>query len=217
MEFDLNILTKDLMSAGAITFSFSYPEEYLEVLDVELSNGATGLIYTAENGVFTLGWAETNPLVLNPGDAVVTLKMKAKDLSGLTEGIKIELLPVTEFANQHAQVLDNVVLSVHELVTLATGISNPVAKGFNLSNYPNPFGGSTEIMYNLPEQGHVMLEVCTLMGDRIELLADQVMQAGSYRTTYHATSLEPGVYLYKLTFKGSNDTYSQVRKMVVSY
>jgi len=217
MEFDLNILTKDLMSAGAITFSFSYPEEYLEVLDVELSNGATGLIYTAENGVFTLGWAETNPLVLNPGDAVVTLRMKAKDLSGLTEGIKIELLPVTEFANQHAQVLDNVVLSVHELVTLATGISNPVAKGFNLSNYPNPFGGSTEIMYNLPEQGHVMLEVCTLMGDRIELLADQVMQAGSYRTTYHATSLEPGVYLYKLTFKGSNDTYSQVRKMVVSY
>jgi parallel beta-helix repeat protein len=217
MEFDLNILTKDLMSAGAVTLSFSYPEEYLEVLGAELANGSSSLIYTAENGIFTLGWAETNPLTLNSGDAVITLKMKAKDLSGLTESIKIGLLPITEFADQHALVLDNVTLNVHELVTLATGVTNPVATGFSLSNYPNPFGGSTEIMYSLPEQGHVILEVCTLMGDRIEMLADQVMQAGSYTATFNAASLEPGVYLYKLTFKGSNDTYSQVRKMVVSY
>jgi len=74
-----------------------------------------------------------------------------------------------------------------------------IAGEFRLSqNYPNPFNPSTTIIYALPEQADVRLEVFTINGQRVAVLVDEVQQAGEHRVSFDATGLASGVYLYLL-------------------
>ncbi|AXJ02110.1 Por secretion system C-terminal sorting domain-containing protein [Cyclonatronum proteinivorum] len=69
-------------------------------------------------------------------------------------------------------------------------------------NYPNPFNPTTNIRYAVPETGQVTLEVFNLLGQRVALLVDEVMQPGTYTLNFDATRLASGVYLYRLQTGG---------------
>jgi hypothetical protein len=79
-------------------------------------------------------------------------------------------------------------------------------------NYPNPFNPSTTIEYSVPEAGDVRLEVFNLVGERVALLVDRRVAAGSHRAEFTATALPSGVYLYRLSAGASN---VMVRRMVL--
>lgn len=66
-------------------------------------------------------------------------------------------------------------------------------------NYPNPFNPTTEIRFEIPNAAAVTLEVFNLTGQRVAVLIDQQLPAGSHRATWHATGNASGVYLYRLT------------------
>ncbi|MCS7229574.1 MAG: T9SS type A sorting domain-containing protein [Candidatus Kryptonium sp.] len=79
-------------------------------------------------------------------------------------------------------------------------------------NYPNPFNPGTEIKFDLPESGHVKLEVFNLAGERVAVLYDGYMEAGYGKTIrWNANGFSSGVYLYKL----SAGKYVDVKKMVL--
>ena len=70
-------------------------------------------------------------------------------------------------------------------------------------NYPNPFNPSTIIPYQLPETGHVRLEVFNLLGQRIATLVDGDRPAGFHSARWDGTdaagrAVGAGVYLYRL-------------------
>lgn len=69
-------------------------------------------------------------------------------------------------------------------------------------NYPNPFNPSTTIRYAVPESGKVTLEVYNLLGQRVAVLIDDVMQAGTHQLSFDARNLASGVYLYRLNTSG---------------
>lgn len=69
-------------------------------------------------------------------------------------------------------------------------------------NYPNPFNPSTTIRYAVPESGNVTLEVYNLLGQRVAVLVDEVMQPGAYQHSFDARNLASGVYLYRLSTSG---------------
>ncbi|MBD3232333.1 MAG: hypothetical protein GF315_01270 [candidate division Zixibacteria bacterium] len=54
--------------------------------------------------------------------------------------------------------------------------SNPDISG----NFPNPFNPSTDIIFRMPQESSVRLEVYNIMGQKIELLADRYMNAGRH-------------------------------------
>lgn len=85
-----------------------------------------------------------------------------------------------------------------------------------LSNAPNPFNPSTQIVYNLPEAGEVSLVIYSLLGQEVRTLVHKSQGAGTHRVTWDGTddggrSVSSGVYLYRLvTDRGTPETRQMV-------
>lgn len=82
-------------------------------------------------------------------------------------------------------------------------------------NYPNPFNPSTTIIYDLPAQGDVRLEVFNLIGQKVRTLVHASQTPGTYRVEWDGrddagNTVGTGVYFYKLVRGEQVET----RKMV---
>lgn len=93
----------------------------------------------------------------------------------------------------------------------------PAPAFFNLAqNCPNPFNPVTEIMYELPVDCKVSLEIYNVAGRRVATLVNEYQPAGSRVAGWDgrdANGLEvsSGVYFYKLQAAG----FTEIRKMVL--
>jgi glucose/arabinose dehydrogenase len=65
--------------------------------------------------------------------------------------------------------------------------------------YPNPFNPSTRIVYELPSNEHVRLELFNVLGQRVRVLIDEVKPAGVHAIILDATGLPSGTYIYRLS------------------
>jgi hypothetical protein len=83
---------------------------------------------------------------------------------------------------------------------------------FNLSqNYPNPFNPSTTIEFSIPQESTVSIKIYDLLGEEKIVLMNEQKPAGTYKINFDASKLPSGVYLYKLSAKG----FEQTRKMLL--
>jgi hypothetical protein len=83
-------------------------------------------------------------------------------------------------------------------------------------NYPNPFNPATTISFALPHPEHVRLEVFNVLGRRVAVLKDGVMQAGYYDVSWDGrssggASLSSGMYFYRLR----SGSFDQTNKMLL--
>jgi len=80
--------------------------------------------------------------------------------------------------------------------------------------HPNPFNPATTIEYEVPEAGHVQLEVFDLAGRRVATLVDERQEAGIRTVRWSARGgdreLPSGTYLCKLRVGGRVATQSMV-------
>jgi len=87
-----------------------------------------------------------------------------------------------------------------------------IVDAYELSqNYPNPFNPSTTISFTLQKAGSVELTVYNIQGQKVAMLVNKKMKAGSNTVVWDASHLASGVYYYKLT---SGD-YTAVKKMTL--
>jgi len=86
-----------------------------------------------------------------------------------------------------------------------------VANAYNLSNnFPNPFNPSTTIMFTIPENEFVTLEIFNPLGQKIETLLNKPMTAGQHEVKFNGLNFPSGIYFYRI----EAGQFLQVKKMI---
>ena len=86
-----------------------------------------------------------------------------------------------------------------------------IPESFSLSqNFPNPFNPVTEILYGLPKQTKVTLEVYNSLGQKVSILVDETQPAGLQTARWDASALPNGIYFYQL----KAGEFAQTKKML---
>lgn len=70
-------------------------------------------------------------------------------------------------------------------------------------NHPNPFNPSTVIGYDLPAESRVLLEVYSVIGERVATLVDGIRPAGAGSAVFEGEGLPTGTYFYRLSAGGT--------------
>lgn len=82
-------------------------------------------------------------------------------------------------------------------------------------NRPNPFNPSTEIVYHLGDDAHIVLNIYDVTGRLLRTLVDRAQKAGVYHVIWDGRigdgPAPSGVYFYKLTA----GKFTQTRRMVL--
>jgi len=89
---------------------------------------------------------------------------------------------------------------------IGVGVSNELeqisdqASSFRLEqNFPNPFNPSTNIEFSIPSNSMVTLTVFDINGREVAKVHDQqTFSAGSYSSTFDASALASGTYIYRI-------------------
>jgi hypothetical protein len=91
--------------------------------------------------------------------------------------------------------------------------SDFVPEAFHLyQNYPNPFNPSTTIQFDMIRSAKVTLKVFNVLGQEVAVVYDnEPLLAGVHKTTFDATDLTSGVYIYRL----ETENFSDSRKMIL--
>ena len=88
------------------------------------------------------------------------------------------------------------------------------SKILNLSCRPNPFSVSTEITYNLPRDGKVILELFDNQGKLVKTLVNMNMISGIKNYTLSDASLPEGIFFVKLQFTDLKGTLIKSIKII---
>ncbi|MDQ3020178.1 MAG: T9SS type A sorting domain-containing protein [Bacteroidota bacterium] len=90
-------------------------------------------------------------------------------------------------------------------INAPTGINEMTeeADGFSLQqNYPNPFNPSTKIIYTIPVNSNVKLNVYDGFGREVAVIIDKKQSAGTYEVKFNGENFSSGFYFYKLDAGG---------------
>ncbi|CUU00627.1 Por secretion system C-terminal sorting domain-containing protein [Candidatus Kryptobacter tengchongensis] len=101
---------------------------------------------------------------------------------------------------------------VFEKVTSVSQESNIPSNFYIHQNYPNPFNSSTAIIYEIPKDGFVRINIYNSLGQRLFSIVNSIQKAGKHITSFDAGNLPSGVYYYQLEV---DNFKSPFRKMVL--
>jgi len=94
-------------------------------------------------------------------------------------------------------------------VAITTNVENVqnIPTEFSLSqNYPNPFNPSTQISFDVPQNGMVSIQVFNMLGQQVATLLNRELNVGSHTVNFDASNLSSGMYLYSLKAGNVNIT-----------
>ena len=128
---------------------------------------------------------------------------------GPWDGIYVDNAGGAEGANANHFVANDVIQGT---IMFDTGVADDAPAAFAVAqNSPNPFNPTTTINFDIPEAGHVSVDVFNVAGQKIDTLVNNTLQAGNHTVTFDGANLAAGVYFY--TVKASD--FSKTMKMTL--
>jgi len=84
-------------------------------------------------------------------------------------------------------------------------------------NYPNPFNPVTTIRFDLAEPSSTDLTLYNILGEKVQTVVEQYLNAGSYTFDVYAGNLPSGMYFYRLRAKDKDGfiLYNASRKLLL--
>ncbi len=107
--------------------------------------------------------------------------------------------------------------SLHRL-ELVVDASAPMPKEFALhQNFPNPFNPTTTIIFDLPADARVSVNVFNILGQEVSApIENTSLGAGTHSVTLNGENLSSGIYFYRVIARASDRReYHEIRKMVL--
>ena len=189
---------------GAITLDLTYNTSLIEVIGVNHAEDFVNI--DAEKGILRINWWNTEGADFASGDALALVQVRV--LSDISADARFfELANNTELADLNAHTVKN--------ITLETTALSTVGSELFITNYPNPFTTTTNISYNLPEDGYVTLVVYNKLGQIVETLVSAHQEAGlAPKVKFGRSDLTPGVYFYKIVVEGES-THTSINSMIL--
>ncbi len=96
--------------------------------------------------------------------------------------------------------------------------NTPDVVNFSLNaNYPNPFNPTTNIQFELPQDGHVMLAVFNTLGQEVTRLVDQNLERGLHNISWDARGNASGIYFcrFVVTDNSNKIVHQETQKMLL--
>ncbi|QQS37217.1 MAG: T9SS type A sorting domain-containing protein [Ignavibacteriales bacterium] len=84
-------------------------------------------------------------------------------------------------------------------------------------NYPNPFNPTTKIIFNLAVESIVSFKIFDILGQEIMSVPNKNYSSGSHTMSLDGSSLNSGVYFYRIDAAGVNGKeFISVKKMILA-
>jgi aminopeptidase N len=92
-------------------------------------------------------------------------------------------------------------------------VSNITSSAILYQNNPNPFSGTTQISFYIPNENTVKIAVYDMFGKEVAVVLNEKMLAGKHEVEFNAKKLSSGEYYYSLECEGS----STFQKMIIAH
>ena len=219
-----------LLSAQALSISHDGDGKYLKLLIARQGRIAGGDLFLSFPGLthrildaHVEGISEEGLAILNVGNGE-GIRLSFADPSGITEPLPIALSLRLPKGVDSGRFLPEIGVHLFDAqgrtidsVDLGRSVATILPSEYRLlRNLPNPFNPSTQIEYQIPQQGHVHLAVYNLLGQKVRVLADGLREAGAFHAVWDGTDTQgipvaTGVYLYQFMSNG----FTQTRRMLL--
>jgi hypothetical protein len=93
---------------------------------------------------------------------------------------------------------------------IGVNMNKPPKEYMLMQNYPNPFNPSTTIIFGLPRNSDVIIEIYTYTGRKVETLVNEKLNAGYHYIIWNPGHLSSGIYFYRI----KANTFQDIKKMI---
>jgi len=202
--FATRILTQNALSITGAGLIINYPSELLQVESVEFKG--VDYEYNIENGQIRLVWGNPNtaPVDFAAGETFITIRGVSTSAfrEGMTTAISLDG-NTSLISASNKEIID---------LKFASPLIKYGKPSLKLSNYPNPFSGSTKLSIFSPEEGNAIIEIYSATGQLVKSISAGVMNAGYHEVDVDASQLAKGSYICKLRIQsGSSESTKTIR------
>jgi len=209
------------ISIGAISLIFNFPSKQISIADVrfalnDLNHGENeeNFIYNIIGNELRIAWFENDgPIRFRAGDILFKIILKANSSinDGDTLRFKIKNSPDCEFADENANSIERVDLSIYSLVYSKKLPENAKPYNLDLNNfevYPNPSSGCFTIKF-FGEHQNASIKIYNTLG---ELIIEYDSSTIKNLSQIETSIFPDGIYFLKFV----NESLTVTRKIVVA-
>jgi len=204
--FATRISTHSALSITGAGLIINYPSELLKVESVEFKG--TDYEYTIEKGQIRLVWGNPNtaPVDFEAGETFITIR-------GISTPAFSEGMTTTISLDGNTSLVNASNKEVTDL-KLASPMIKYGKPALKLSNYPNPFSGSTKLSIFSPEAGNATIEIYSTSGQLVKTVSAGTLNAGYHEVDLDASQLSKGSYICKLMIQSANSESSKTIRLL---
>ena len=175
----------------------------------EIIPSIQGLTISVSGQNITANWLDPNlgTLALANNTTLFIIKGKATDANESS----FSLVGNNHLISKSGEIVYSANIELPKL-----SLQNSESFAFALKgNFPNPFAGSTKIVYTLPAAGTVEMKIYNIQGQLVATPVNGFQEAGLKELPFSANSLQSGVYFCTINLKGDKN-YSATSRMVLA-
>lgn len=130
----------------------------------------------------------------------ITLKPIQSDTIAITWiPEEVEILDGTIEVYHNSSELDNpLIIAVEGEAASPVSLNNYVDELLDFQTFPNPFTNSATLTFSIQVESYVEVEIYNSLGQQIELLMDEYLNAGDYQLSFDAESYPEGTYYCRI-------------------